>query len=197
VTLDRGALDLECTPDEPRICVRRVYPRLLDQLRGPGRDALAILSAKLPQAPTAVVQRYYTNDSRVTPTIEARADTVYVELVPEVSGRVNASDRDLRWLLLMGAGTPMCDPGLDGDVAARLVAAAWLLEEEPLLPPALENIWGVLPPGTQTQTVRAYEALLAVPPDEQRTRVAALREAELECTGGDRMQILIGDRPSP
>jgi hypothetical protein len=191
VTLDRGALALECTPDEPRICVRRVYPRLLDQLRDPGRDALAILAAKLPQAPTSVVQQYSTNDSHRPSTTEGRADTVYVELHPEVSGRVNASASDLRWLLLMGAGTPMCELATDNDIAGRLVAAAWLLEEEPLASAALMDVWGELPPITVTRP--AYEALLALPPDEQRARVAALREAELECTGGDRLELLIGD----
>jgi hypothetical protein len=57
------------------------------------------------------------------------------------------------------------------------------------------NVWGELPPTNVTRP--AYEALLALPPDEQRARVAALREAELECSGRDRMQILIGDRTSP
>jgi hypothetical protein len=196
VTLDRGALALVCTPDEPGVCVRRVHPRLLDQLREPGRDALAILSAKLPQAPTSVVQRFFTNDSQVPP-LEARSDTLYVDVFPDVSGRVAASEGDLRWLLLMGAGAPWCETALgsmdfERYTAARLVAAAWLLEEEPLAPPALLDVWGELPPTTVTRP--AYEALLALPAVEQRARVAALREAELECGRGDRMEILIGDR---
>jgi hypothetical protein len=36
------------------------------------------------------------------------------------------------------------------------------------------------------------EALYALPTDEQRARVAALREAELTCAAGDRYAMLTG-----
>jgi hypothetical protein len=49
--LDRGAVTLVCTPDTPRVCVTRVHHRLLEGMREPGREALAILSAKLPRHP--------------------------------------------------------------------------------------------------------------------------------------------------
>jgi hypothetical protein len=191
ITLDRGALALVCTPDEPRVCARRLHPRLLDDLREPGRRALAILSAKLPQAPTTVAEVYYGNDSPVV--LEPRADILYADVYPEVSGRVEETERDILWTLLMGAGTLSCPNIPPSDFprynAARLVAAAWLLEEEPR-PPADPNDPS-LPDATVTRA--AYEALLALPPDEQRARVAELREAELACDGRDRMDILVAN----
>ncbi|MGH9212506.1 MAG: hypothetical protein ACRD2C_17800 [Acidimicrobiales bacterium] len=197
VTVDRGAIALECTPDEPRVCVRRVHARVLDQLREPGQEALAIMSAKLPQAPTTVVETYLANDSDLQPP-EPRADTLYAQLIPGVSGRVRETESDLLWTLLMGAGTLIC-PDTPPAAAtsgryttARLIAAAWLLEEEPLAPSAVDDYWGWLPPTSVTGP--AYEALLALPADEQRARVAALRQAELDCDDGDRLDILVGDR---
>lgn len=70
---------------------------------------------------------------------------------------------------------------------ARVVAAAWLLDREP---PAPED--PLDPVLTRSQTVPAYRALLALPAQEQRDRVAALREAELACDNRDRLDILTG-----
>jgi hypothetical protein len=194
ITLDRGALALVCTPDEPRVCARRLHPRVLDDLREPGRRALEILSAKLPQAPTTVAEAYYGNDSPVR--LEPRADTVYAEVITDGTGRVDATQRDILWTLLMGAGTPACPNASFGSLAeiarynaARVVAAAWLLEQQPH-PPSDPND-PALPDATVTGA--AYETLLALPGGEQRARVTALREAELACDGQDRLDILVGD----
>ncbi len=70
----------------------------------------------------------------------------------------------------MGAGTPICQD-VRSQVewerynAARLVAAAWLLEEQP---PAPSDPDDPAQPDTSV-TGPAYEALLALPVDEQRT----------------------------
>lgn len=100
---------------------------------------------------------------------------------------------------MMGAGTLECTSlpqgaavtleFLDRRFAARLVAAAWLLEEEPQAAPAED--WGSA--ADLPVTGPGYEALLALPDDEQRVRVAALRAAELACDGSDLMEILTGD----
>ncbi len=93
VTLDRGALALVCAPEEPRVCARRMHPLVVDDLREPGHQALALLSAKLPQAPTTVVESYYGNDAP-GPQMEPRADTVYAEVVPDGSGRVDMTESE-------------------------------------------------------------------------------------------------------
>jgi hypothetical protein len=192
VTLDRGALALVCTPDDRPVCARRLHPRVLDDLREPGRQALALLSAKLPQAPSRVVEAYYGADTRAA--LDPRADILYAEISTDETGRVDATERDILWTLLMGAGTLACPEaqraGGPRYHAARLVAAAWLLEEQPPAPtdpddPALASV---------SVTGPAYQALLSVPADEQRARVAALRETELVCAPGDRLDMLVGSR---
>jgi hypothetical protein len=195
--LDRGSVALVCTPDTPRICVRRVHRLTLEGMREPGREALAILSAKLPQAPTSVVEQvqYPGTDGPSGP--PPRADTIYTVPMNDDRGRIAVPAREVMWSLLMGAGTQPCGNAPPGPGqerlrydTARLVAAAWLLDEEPLPPTHLPIWWGWLP--DHNLTLPAYEALRALPADEQRTRVAALREAELACDQRDLLDILTG-----
>lgn len=190
IAVDDGATELVCTPDEPTVCARRVHPATLDELEGPGREALRIMAAKLPNAPTVVAETYFSTSSEAAGPVP-RADTVYAEIYDD-----DITERDVLWTLLMGAGTPICqDP--DRSPAeweryntARLVAAAWLLGEEPLPPDDVDGYWGGLPPATVSGP--AYDALLAAPEPEQRSRVARLREAELACDDRDRLDILDG-----
>lgn len=194
VMLDRGSLALVCTPDTPRVCARRVQQQLLDELRDPGRESLAILSAKLPQAPSTVVATYQTNDSQATAP-EPDADVLYADVYATDDGRISVPEHELPWFLLMGAGTLACDDAAQGPdsaryFTARVVAAAWLLGEEP--PSSWSGDLGALPSASGTRP--AYQDLLALPDDEQRARVAALREAELACDDSDRLDILVGDR---
>jgi hypothetical protein len=193
LVLDRGAAALVCTPDAPRVCVRRVHHSTLSGLRGPGREALAILSAKLPQAPTSVVEMGET-PGRPTSPPPPQADTLYTWTPYDDGGRVALAPRDVVWHLLLGAGTQPCvtlTPEQFADYnTARLVAAAWLLDEAPL-PPTHEPDWfGWLPEPSMTLPV--YEKLRALPAEEQRVRVAALRAAEVNCDPRDRLQILVG-----
>jgi hypothetical protein len=195
--LDRGAVALVCTPDAPRICVTRVHRLALDDLRGPGREALAVLSAKLPQAPSSVVEQVEDPGRDTGNDPPARADTISTVLMYDDQGRITVPARDVMWSLLLGAGTTPCGNAPPGPSrerlrhdTARLVAAAWLLDEEPLPPTHLPDWWGWLP--DQTVTLPAYEALRALPAEAQRARVAALREAELACDQRDRLDLLTG-----
>jgi hypothetical protein len=131
--LDPGAAALVCTPDAPRVCVMRAHQAALADLRGPAREALAILAAKLPDAPTRVVEVTYMDPP------PPWADTVWIALQVGGNGREARSALgtapDLRWDLLLGAGTPACanapapgTPGRRQDEIARFVAAAWLLD---------------------------------------------------------------------
>jgi hypothetical protein len=195
--LDRGAVAMVCTPDAPRICVTRVHRLTLDGMREPGREALAILSAKLPQAPTAVAELVQDPGTGGPGEPPSQVDTIYTVPMFDDRGRIAVPARDVMWSLLMGAGTQPCDnapPGPSQERSryetARLVAAAWLLDEEPLPPTHLPNWWGGLP--ERSLTLPAYQALRALPAAEQRARVAALREAELACDRRDRLDILTG-----
>jgi hypothetical protein len=193
--LDPGAAALVCTPDTPRACVMRAHQAALADLRGPAREALAILAAKLPDAPTRVVETTYMDPP------PPRADTVYIALQVSGDGRDARSalgtTPDIRWDLLLGAGTPACadasapgTPGRRQHDIARFVAAAWLLGQEPPAP-ADPSDPGLL---QRSETLPVYQALGELPPAEQRTRVAELREAELACDRRDRLEILTGPR---
>jgi len=198
IVFDRTAMALVCTPDDPQICTRRVHHRVIDDLREPGRAALSILSAKLPQAPSSVVQTYTVHGTgflRVDPP-PPDPNILYAEVIPNDSGRAGKTEREMLWILLDGAGTPRCnsfDPSNfdlgEGQYVARLVAAAWLVGEPPSAAPAED--WSSLAELPATRPT--YEALLALPEDEQRARVAALRAAELACDDTDRLEILSGD----
>jgi hypothetical protein len=193
--LDPGATALVCTADTPRVCVMRAHRAALADLRGPGREALAVLAGKLPDAPTSVVEMPYGDPP------PPRADTIPIALLVSGDGRniqpATGTAPDIRWELLLGAGTPGCANAPAAGTAerrrydiARLVAAAWLLDQEPPAPadpsdPALLQ---------QGETLPAHQALRGLPPDEQRARVAELRRAELACDSSDRLDLLTGPR---
>src|SRR5690606_25249797 len=54
--LDPAAVVLVCDDDGPPVCVTRVHAALLPDVAGPAREALGILAAKLPGAPTRAVE---------------------------------------------------------------------------------------------------------------------------------------------
>jgi hypothetical protein len=180
---DRRATELVCTDDAPKMCIARVYLYALDQVRGPASQALSVLAAKLPPAPTRVL---------VTTADRAAGDPPPDTLVVHVSFFVDVTEystEDLLWIMLNGAGVQPCEelmgPRGEPDAryeAARLVAAAWLLDRD--LPTAEGP--------KQSPEQQALAALRALPADEQRARVAAFRDAERTCAEGDRLEMLTG-----
>jgi hypothetical protein len=185
---DRGAMAMTCTSDALEVCVTRVHAAALADLGGPGREALAILAAKLPQAPTTVEEHPQTG----LPSRPLSAHTLRVKLIVNANGRVDASREELLWSLLDGAGTTPC-PELVGPrgsvdvryLKARQVAAAWLIGQTPSASSRAKQ-------ADPAQIRVALRTLRSLPAEEQRARVAALREAELTCAGGDRLDILTG-----
>ena len=199
---DRGATELVCTSDQPTVCIARVHSHTLDQLRGPTRQALAILAARLPAAPTRVVVETDGHRTEGPPP----ADTLLIRMWPFATD-AELTGAPVDWML-DGAGVPPCSSILGFDpftvaafgqdvepdiryLAARRAATAWLLERD--LPPA--PLGGK--ESEDTLAPLALAALRRLPPDEQQARVAALRDAELTCAPGDRLDLLTGPSGLP
>jgi hypothetical protein len=211
---DRRASALVCTADAPTVCVERVESTALDDWRGPGRQAISVLAAKLPSAPDRVevymwvapdVTAYPEDDppteaspgacpSTVCPRGTRPSDTLVFEFgfrgreAPPVPSHLRV------WHLLTGAGVGMCVDMVfragaysDGYLAARYAAAAWLMGQP--LPSDLISFGG---PDVGRLAEELRRTLSSLPADEQRDRVAALRQAELSCAPGDRAALLRG-----
>ncbi len=172
---DRSAQALVCTSDAPKICVTKVHASWLDDMRGPAREALTIMSKKLPNAPTAATESitsWVTEKSKQQPT-----DTLLVEIDVDGRGSTGLS----LWELLDGAGSRRCTNTPNNPSAARLAAAAWLMDKAP---PADQDFEG--------KAHKLWTALRALPAAEQQARVAALRKAALACEDRDITAILTG-----
>ncbi|MER5226882.1 hypothetical protein [Streptomyces flaveus] len=183
--VDAGATAPVCSG---RVCVTEVSRTRLATLAGPGEDALRLL-AKLPGAPGSVREATGAWPPR---TRQSRtADVVPVDFdAPGFRGDV--AGEELTRSLLTGAGTPPCvdeegeyGPRYVRERAARNVAAAWFLGElRPHHSAYLRDEIDVL-------ARPAWNALRALPADEQRARITALRAAALSCDG-DLLDVLAG-----
>jgi hypothetical protein len=165
-----------------------VHAHALDDLRGPARQALSVLAAKLPPAPTRVLVRDFGDRPAEGP---QPADTLLVVLP---LSEYEATEPDaLLWIMVEGAGVPPCEKPLGPGsttgryLAARVAAAAWLLDRD--LPPETGR-GGEGPEVTLAR--QALATLRALPADEQRARVTALRDPERTCAEGDRFDLLTG-----
>lgn len=185
---DGAAVAPVCTVDTPRVCVSRVHATALTGLRGPAREALAVLARKLPDLPDAPTE---VREAEEDPVRQPQPrGTILVALHVDGRGHPGGPD-ELRWNLLDGAGTRPCLPGGGADAVvrqqgARLAVAAWLLNEAP--PPTRYGA---------DQARLALAVLRQLPEAAQRARVGAVRAAALACAGPDLLDLLIGVPATP
>jgi hypothetical protein len=173
VVADPDARALVCDDDGPRVCVTRAHADYLPTLVGPAREALALMG-KLPSPPTSVVEMPSQGvDYRPPPH----------DVVPVFLDTWSPIDpAKIRMTVLSGADVPVCDEE-DWDavtrvIVARTVATAWLTGELTPLPG-----WQYLSEDESTKIQQVWQALQALPAAEQPARVAALRDAALDCRG--------------
>jgi hypothetical protein len=177
-TVNREVSGLVC---EGRVCLSRLHQARLADYAAAGAEALRLLSA-MPDPPTAV--REVPSAAGIGGAMPRAADTVYIRL-GDPALRSAETPRDITRVLVAGAGTPACrtdahpDPGaLYREAAARTVAAAWFLGDYAPLPGE-----GAIREYIDPFALPAWERLTALPAEEQRERVAALRSAALTCQG--------------
>ncbi|WP_245703593.1 hypothetical protein [Streptomyces lushanensis] len=209
--VDKAATALVC--DGP-VCVTWVHERELVTLAGPtgrengespGEKALRLL-AGLPDPPSAVRE---TVPAWPPGTWQPQAPPQPAGLVPvdfEAQALSGATEDEVLRGLLAGAGTAPCVVPLRSypteeeegrydrtkavrELAARTVSAAWFTGELKPLPGA-----GELRADASRLAGPAWDALRALPADEQRARIAALRTAALRCEG-DLLTVLGEDGP--
>lgn len=165
---DPGALAPVCTHDrEPTVCVTAAHAQALDSLVGPAREALALL-AELPNPPSSV--REVTSQQ----TGPQPADQVWFDSDNYAPGQGWDTDDNAKLVVkvLAGAGTRPCE---SMNYAVRAIAAAWLVGHYPAQGLDVQ-------PGDQATTRDAmWQALTALPHDQQVRRVAAVRQAGLTC----------------
>ncbi len=170
IVTDEDAMALVCTD---RVCVRQVHADVLPALTAPAREALALLG-KLPSPPTSVTE-YPPADGFRSPSPDVVPVLFFGEPVTD--------PEQLRLRLLAGAGTPSCIHTSDYEVAtsqlaARIVATSWFTGELAPLPGSAD-VWEV----AQDDIRAAWRKLRSLPEAEQVARVAAYREASLDCDG--------------
>ncbi|WP_380283710.1 hypothetical protein [Kitasatospora purpeofusca] len=174
--LDRPATAQVC--DGP-VCVTAAHRARLDELAGPGRDALGLLHGALgDRAPSAV--RETTVPRAIGGTPERPGDALLVDFDDEVIG---AAEGEALTRALVGQGiAPLCHPrseresGTLPETVAQSIAAAWVLGELRPLDKTMHR--------AQDQTDLAapvWQAFSALPPAEQRQRIAALHTAAVSC----------------
>ncbi|WP_329100935.1 hypothetical protein OG792_19675 [Micromonospora sp. NBC_01699] len=172
--LDPLAAELVCADGEPRVCVTQLYEPFLPQLVDPARRALTTLG-RLPHPPTAVVQETGTYGGFV----EQRPDTVHLSLTVVGDGTISTGAASIEEDILDGAGTWKCgaaDADTDAWIridAARTAAGLWLRGADA----APEYLWTPV----RELADKALATLRALPVDAQVDRVAAMRDAAIDC----------------
>lgn len=180
--VDPVARELVCADGEPQVCVSRAHEKLLPEVTAPAREALAVLK-KLPGAPTRVHEDTFAFPHTYP---EFRADTVLLRVDADRKGHL-ANKPNVLTDVVTGAfgGPPTCENAPAW--ADRMAAAHWLMGTKPM-PPDLELL-GEPEPGHVSEDVRVeatemWQELRAMPEDDATSRVAALRQAAVNCRPG-------------
>jgi hypothetical protein len=166
--VDPVAQELVCADGEPRVCVSRVHSGLLDEFTPVAREALTVL-AKLPGAPTQMHEDTSTFVPDVFPPWRDEVALVRVFVWPNAHLDLTVADV----VAAAFATPPQCDH--PSDPVQRQAAAAWLTGREPVGS-------GDFDPAQVAESVALWKTLSALPADQARARVAALRQAAISCS---------------
>ncbi|MFE7134693.1 hypothetical protein ACFVIM_27915 [Streptomyces sp. NPDC057638] len=177
--IDRAAAARVC---EGAVCVTTAQRARLDDLAGPGAEALRLLRGALgDRAPVAIHEATDLRGHFATP--RRLRDTVLIDFEDRTIGDARG-ERLTRALVAQGLA-PLCVPRSDTvsgtleETVAQSVAAAWVFGD------------GVRPLDGTMHTVRhqaeaarpVWRTFSALPTGEQRRRIAALHSAAFSCSG--------------
>ncbi|MET8699551.1 hypothetical protein ABZW10_11890 [Kitasatospora sp. NPDC004723] len=185
--LDRAATTRVC--DGP-VCVTAAHRARLDELAGPGRDALGLLRGALGDRAPATVHET-TTPRAIGDTPERPYEALLVDFDDAVIGAAGGPELTRA---LVGQGiAPLCSPrgdresGTLPETVAQSIAAAWALGDEP------RPLDGTMHRAQDQAELAApaWRAFSALPPAEQRQRIVALHTAAVACTD-DPLDVLAG-----
>lgn len=175
--VDGAAAEQVC---DGQVCVSATQRDRLADLAGPGRRALRLLDGAL----GAGAPRSVREDTAVLPegaTPRWSPETVRVDFDDPVVAEARGAQ--LTRSLVAVAMVPGCSPvgwsGTTGDLAARTVAAGWVLGSLEPLP----GTTGMLRADTEELARPVWQKLRALPRAEQFERIVAARAAATSCEG--------------
>ncbi|MFF2852891.1 hypothetical protein ACFVT5_42395 [Streptomyces sp. NPDC058001] len=177
--IDRAAAARVC--DGP-VCVTTLQRARLDDVAGPGREALRLLRGALgDQAPVAI--RETTVLRAILSTPERSRDTVLIDFDDRVIGDARG-ERLTRALVGQGM-VPLCyarsdtESGTLEETVAQSIATAWVLGEDPR--PLDGTVHAASDQADEARPV--WKKLTALPRPEQQRRISALHAAAVSCSG--------------
>ncbi|MER7582639.1 hypothetical protein [Kitasatospora sp. NPDC097691] len=177
------------------VCVTRANRARLDELAARGTEALSVLRGVLgDRAPHTVRE-----DSRLRALGDVRElseDVVLVDFDERVFA--DAKGEALTRALISQGLAPSCrgnndrEGGGGGDVALQSIAVSWALHD-PQLRPLIEKGTDAYAQKTWADADAAWQKLMAVSPEEQRSRIIGLRAGAFSCAPGDPLLLLAGE----
>ncbi|MEV4343845.1 hypothetical protein AB0J83_05145 [Actinoplanes sp. NPDC049596] len=173
---DQRARELVCTDDAPKVCVTRIDQNVLPALTPLARQGLAAL-AKVPGGPTAVHEENY--EFGRWDEIPRDNSVVTVSVGIDDHGGLANPDSVVHGVV-SGLGV-VYQEDCERDGAVERAAAYYLMGRRPV------SDVGVVPgvieesPEITTEAVKLWERLQALPSSEALTRVAAVRQALVDC----------------
>ncbi|MGW7411284.1 hypothetical protein [Streptomyces sp. NPDC054863] len=186
--VDRAAATQVC---KGPVCVTAARQARLDDLAGPGKEALRLLRGALgDRAPVAVRESTALRALSATP--ERPRDAVLVDFDDGMIGNA-VGERPLTRALVAQGMVPLCNPrsatesGTREDAAAQSIAASWVLGEE------FRLVDGTMHSGKEQDDFArpVWKKFSALPPAEQRKRIGAAHTAAVSCSA-DALAVLNG-----
>ncbi|MFI9273437.1 hypothetical protein ACIGXM_22360 [Kitasatospora sp. NPDC052896] len=190
--VDKAAAALVC--DGP-VCVTQTNRSHLPELAPSGKDALRVLHDALgDQAPNSV--REDTELRALGDDRQLSGDVVLVDFDDPLIA--HATGAELTRLLVAQGLAPNCAPrtpwegGGQVDIPVQSIAASWALSDHQFEPLQSPDAYAYSQ-RTWADADAAWQRLMAMPPAEQRSRIAEVHAAALSCTGDDALSALTGE----
>jgi hypothetical protein len=176
--VDKIAAELVC---EGPICVTKIHQAQLNDLAGPGKDALRRMHSALKgQAPVSVREETNVWPDASTPRLSRKIALFDLEDRTIAA----AKGKELSRALIANSLVPNCSPrGLAGasvaSIAAQSIATSWVLNESELRNSDFTNI----SPIQRNEIQQVWKKIKGLPQAEQRSRVSKMHLGAVACKG--------------